>query len=1488
MTPWALMWLPGLGLPLLLVTTAVGGPPGDSVLPASGDATLAFVFDVTGSMWDDLRQVVEGASRILERSLSGRSKAIANYALVPFHDPDIGPVTLTSDPAVFQRELRELYVQGGGDCPEMSIGAIKAAVEISNPSSFIYVFSDARAKDYHRKPELLRLLQLKQSQVVFVLTGDCGDRTHPGYLAYEEIAATSSGQVFHLDKQQVNEVLKWVEEAIQVSKVHLLSTDHEKEGEHTWKIPFDPSLKEVTISLSGPGPEIEVRDPLGRILQKDEGLNMLLNIPDSAKVVAFKPEHPGLWSIKVYSSGRHSVRITGISNINFRAGFTTQPSLDLNHTIEWPLQGVPISLVINSTGLLAPGRLDSVELSHSSGQPLLTLPAGSLSNTSSHQLWVGPPFRVPKERFYLKVKGEDHEGNPLHRVSNVAYNGVAPGSPLVTMPNKIHGYLWQPLLISCSVHSSLPFRLQLRRNGVKLGEERHFQESGNSTWEIPRASKSEEGVYECTAMSRAGTGKAKTQLVVTDPPPQLASPQNVTVSPGETALLSCQVLDKAPYNLTWVRDWRVLPASPGRVVQLANLSLEISGIIPSDGGKYQCLASNANGITRASVWLLIREPPQISINTSSRHFSQGVELRISCTASGYPPPHISWRHNDQTIGMDGRFLVDDQGTLIIQSVTPEDAGNYSCQATNEVGTDEQTVTLFYTEPPSVSALRPVVLAPIGEEAVLECKASGVPPPRVIWYRGGLEMILAPEVAHTGTLRIQEVQERDAGNYICKAVNELGAASADIRLEVGYAPRLVESSRNMVVEMGRNAILACRAEGRPSPRITWARVDGKPVPAHPVEGNRARQLEAGVLFLENVTPEDQALYICEAHNTFGKAQAEVQLTVIGHEPPQIASSASMVRVLEGQPASLPCVVLAGKPFPQRHWLKEGQPLPSSRYSIRTDGSFHIDRALQEDAGRYSCVVTNTVGSQRQDIELAVQVLPSILPTASHYVTNEGVPISLPCVSRGIPTPTITWRKETNALSPRSSHHQVLKEGSLYLPQPSAQDSGTYVCTATNALGISSQEIQLSVNTKPRIIMNESLDSDRPVTITALAGKELTLHCEAEGSPSPLITWTKDSQLLSPITDRHSLLPSGSLKLAETSVEDNGLYTCIASNPAGTASRSYVLGVQVPPQIQQGPQLLKVLAGESLDLTCVATGDPKPQLRWSKDGITLPQKGWVGPDGSVHLESVQVSDSGHYHCVASSEAGEDARELELEVLEPPRWEAEDAEALLERVAGENASLPCPVTGTPTPRVIWRKDPAPELLSSQPGLSVLNDSSLFIASVSSQDSGDYECRATNEVGSVSRKVKLVVYVPPHFRGEEQRVNVSTLASRPLTLNCDVSGFPTPAITWYKDGRSLRTTDITSQMVPHLSISPKSRRVTLTSTPAKLDLSQPPCCPAGRLVMSVTAFLSFLPWGSAGIEVAGSLPSQLDGQGLRYSAHRSARWLSARLRNGKSWVQT
>lgn len=76
----------------------------------SGDSasTLAFVFDVTGSMYDDLKQVIEGASRILEKTLSRRTRPIKNFVLVPFHDPG----TLCLNTRLFSKVVRkELFCE---------------------------------------------------------------------------------------------------------------------------------------------------------------------------------------------------------------------------------------------------------------------------------------------------------------------------------------------------------------------------------------------------------------------------------------------------------------------------------------------------------------------------------------------------------------------------------------------------------------------------------------------------------------------------------------------------------------------------------------------------------------------------------------------------------------------------------------------------------------------------------------------------------------------------------------------------------------------------------------------------------------------------------------------------------------------------------------------------------------------------------------------------------------------------------------------------------------------------------------------------------------------------------------------------------------------------------------------------------------------------------------------------------------------------------
>ncbi|XP_059923587.1 hemicentin-1-like [Gadus macrocephalus] len=509
-----LLWLFSQLLIAFCTGQDTGTEPEQPEETPEGASTLAFVFDVTGSMYDDLVQVIEGASKILETSLSRPKRPLYNFALVPFHDPEIGPVTITTDPKKFQYELRELYVQGGGDCPEMSIGAIKIALEISLPGSFIYVFTDARSKDYKLTHEVLQLIQQKQSQVVFVLTGDCDDRTHEGYRAYEEIASTSSGQVFHLDKKQVNEVLKWVEEAVQSSKVHLLSTDHSKGVSHTWQMPFDPSLKEVTVALSGPAPDIEIRNPQGRLMGPSDGLTELLHIQNSAKVVNIKDPLPGMWSIKTSSQGRHSVRISGLSTIDFRAGFSQKPTLDFRKTSRRPVQGTPTHILLNATGLAPPALLDRLELVSITGEVVKTLPILSYPGRQPFSLWNISEFIPPSEAFFLRVSGYDREGVLFQRVSSVSFSSIVPDAPSVVMLATTPGYYHQGGAIPCLVDSLIPYTVRFTRDGRRLGADQLFRESDTASWEIPLVTLKDEGHYECIAISSAGTGRARTFLDV--------------------------------------------------------------------------------------------------------------------------------------------------------------------------------------------------------------------------------------------------------------------------------------------------------------------------------------------------------------------------------------------------------------------------------------------------------------------------------------------------------------------------------------------------------------------------------------------------------------------------------------------------------------------------------------------------------------------------------------------------------------------------------------------------------------------------------------------------------------------------------------------------------------------------------------------------------------------------------------------------------------
>uniref|UniRef100_A0AC11BQX3 Hemicentin 1 n=1 Tax=Ovis aries TaxID=9940 RepID=A0AC11BQX3_SHEEP len=1360
-----------------------------------GASTLAFVFDVTGSMYDDLVQVIEGASKILETSLKRPKRPLFNFALVPFHDPEIGPVTVTTDPKKFQYELRELYVQGGGDCPEMSIGAIKIALEISLPGSFIYVFTDARSKDYRLTHEVLQLIQQKQSQVVFVLTGDCDDRSHIGYRVYEEIASTSSGQVFHLDKKQVNEVLKWVEEAVQASKVHLLSTDHLEQAVNTWKIPFDPSLKEVTVSLSGPSPMIEIRNPLGKLIKKGFGLNELLNIHNSAKVVNVKEPESGIWTVKTSSTGRHSVRITGLSTIDFRAGFSRKPTLDFKKTVSRPVQGIPTYVLLNTSGISIPARVDRLELLSISGSSLKTIPVKYYPDRKPYGIWNISDFIPPNEAFFLKVTGYDKDDFPFQRVSSVSFSSIVPDAPKVTMPEKTPGYYLQPGQIPCAIDSLLPFTLSFVRNGVTLGVDQYLKESARVTWDIEEVTLSDEGPYECIAVSSAGTGRAQTFFDVSEPPPVIQVPNNVTVTPGETAVLTCLVVSAVGYNLTWQRNGRdVRLTAPAGMRILANLSLELRSVKFSDAGEYRCVVSNEGGSSTEAVFLTVQEPPKVTVMPKNQSFTGGSEVSIMCSVTGYPKPKISWTMNDMFIMGSHRYRMTSEGNLFIKNAVPKDAGTYGCLASNSAGMDKQTSTLRYIEAPKLIVVQSELLVALGDTTVMECKTSGVPPPQVKWFKGDLELkpstflIIDPLL---GLLKIQETQDLDAGDYTCVAVNDAGRATGRITLDVGSPPVFIQEPTDVSVEIGSNVTLPCYVQGYPEPKIKWRRLDNMPIFSRPFSVSSISQLRTGDLFISNLWASDKGTYICEAENQFGKIQSQTTVTVTGLVAPLIGISPPVTSVIEGQQLTLPCALLAGNPIPERRWIKNSAMLVQNPYiTVRSDGSLHIERVRLQDGGEYTCVASNVAGTTNKTTTVDVHVLPTIQHGQQILSTIEGIPVTLPCKASGIPKPSIAWSKKGELISTSSAKFSAGADGSLYVVSPGGEESGEYVCTATNAAGYAKRKVQLTVYVRPRVFGDQRGPSqDKPVEISVLAGEEVTLPCEVKSLPPPVITWAKETQLISPFSPRHTFLPSGSMKITETRVSDSGMYLCVATNIAGNVTQSVKLNVHVPPKIQRGPKVMKVQVGQRVDIPCSAQGTPLPVITWFKGGSAVLVDGLQHishPDGTLSIKQAMLSDAGIYTCVATNIAGSDETEITLHVQEPPILE--DLEPpyntpFQERVANQRIAFPCPAKGTPKPTIKWLRN-GRELTGQELGISILEDGTLLvIASVTPYDNGEYICVAVNEAGTTERRYNLKVHVPPVIKDKEQVTNVSVLVNQPTSLFCEVEGTPSPIVMWYKD---------------------------------------------------------------------------------------------------------
>lgn len=283
-----------------------------------------------------------------------------------------------------------------------------------------------------------------------------------------------------------------------------------------------------------------------------------------------------------------------------------------------------------------------------------------------------------------------------------------------------------------------------------------------------------------------------------------------------------------------------------------------------------------------------------------------------------------------------------------------------------------------------------------------------------------------EVLRNGTLSIHHTNIKDRGQYLCTAENDHGTDTLLITLSVvAYPSRILEPKiRQMKVVAGNALELTCKAEGRPTPVISWILPNRTQVRGLNTERGRLSITADGALVVKDVSLNDRGNYKCIASNQAGGDVATVQLHVVAAPPGIMEEKRQQVNIGVSQSLLLPCTS-RGSPQPTIHWvLNDGSHLQpkrlygNTRISVHENGTLHIKDVTKADGGKYECIATSSTGSERRVVTLVVQkavAAPHIVEISHHKMELFfGDQLRLNCSAMGDPKPKITWRLPSTAV------------------------------------------------------------------------------------------------------------------------------------------------------------------------------------------------------------------------------------------------------------------------------------------------------------------------------------------------------------------------------------------------------------------------------------------------------------------------------------------
>uniref|UniRef100_F7CWV8 Neurofascin n=1 Tax=Xenopus tropicalis TaxID=8364 RepID=F7CWV8_XENTR len=511
------------------------------------------------------------------------------------------------------------------------------------------------------------------------------------------------------------------------------------------------------------------------------------------------------------------------------------------------------------------------------------------------------------------------------------------------------------------------------------------------------------------------------------------------------------------------------------------LEIEIhGGGRPEDyEGEYQCSARNQHGTALSNKILLqvSRSPLWPKENLDPVVVNEGAFLILQCNPPhGLPPPVIFWMSSlMEPIVQDKRVSQGLNGDLYFSNVLRQDTQtDYSCNARSHFThtiQQKNPYTLKVLTTRGVPERTPTFLLPTGtsssklvlrdEDLLLECIASGVPTPDIMWYKKGGELPSRKLKFENfnKTLRIIGVSEEDSGEYFCQASNKMGSIRHTISVRVKAAPYWLDEPKNLILAPGENGRLVCRASGSPKPTIQWfmngdATEVGAPNPNFEIAGDT-------IIFRE-VQSGNSAVYQCNASNEHGYLLANAFVSILDVPSRMLGPRNQLIRVIEYNRTQLDCPFF-GSPIPTLRWFKNGQGsnLDGGNYRVHENGTLEINTVRKEDQGKYTCVATNILGNAENTVRLEVKEPTRIVKGPEDQIAKRGSSVHLDCRVRSDSSLrlTVTWIKDDTQLYINSRMKK--DEDGLTIFGVAEKDQGAYTCVAKTELDQDSSKAYLTI-------------------------------------------------------------------------------------------------------------------------------------------------------------------------------------------------------------------------------------------------------------------------------------------------------------------------------------------------------------------------------------------------------------------------------------------